>query len=53
MHVEYGGLFLPPVAHNAESLEFAQSFSVEDSDVFGVTHPKSGKVNQLVYLPIV
>uniref|UniRef100_A0A3B3Y6A0 Uncharacterized protein n=1 Tax=Poecilia mexicana TaxID=48701 RepID=A0A3B3Y6A0_9TELE len=42
MYVEYRGLLLPPVGHNAESLEFAQNFSVEDSDVFAVTYPKSG-----------
>uniref|UniRef100_A0A3Q2CZ93 Sulfotransferase n=1 Tax=Cyprinodon variegatus TaxID=28743 RepID=A0A3Q2CZ93_CYPVA len=43
--IEYRGLLLPPQAHNAESLEFAQKFSVEDSDVFIVTYPKSGKLH--------
>lgn len=43
-YIEYHGLLLPPVAHTAESLEYAQNFSVEDTDVFAVTYPKSGKV---------
>ncbi|KAM4735463.1 sulfotransferase family 2, cytosolic sulfotransferase 3 isoform 2-T2 [Anableps anableps] len=53
IYVEYRGLLLPPVAHNAESLEFAQNFSVEDSDVFGVTYPKSGTIWMQEILPLV
>lgn len=43
-YVHYRGLLLPSEAHNKESLEFAQSFSVEDTDVLAVTYPKSGAV---------
>lgn len=50
MYIEYRGLLLPHGAHSLESLEFAQHFSVEDSDVFSVTYPKSGK---LIFYPII
>lgn len=41
-YIHYRGILLPPVAHTMESLEYAQKFSVEDTDVFAVTYPKSG-----------
>uniref|UniRef100_A0A3Q0SJH5 Uncharacterized protein n=1 Tax=Amphilophus citrinellus TaxID=61819 RepID=A0A3Q0SJH5_AMPCI len=41
-YINYHGLLLPPEAHTMESLEYAQNFSVEDTDVFAVTYPKSG-----------
>ncbi|CAG6015932.1 unnamed protein product [Menidia menidia] len=40
-YILYHGLLLPPVAHSAQSLEYAQNFQVEDTDVFAVTYPKS------------
>lgn len=43
-YIEYHGLLLPPIAHTAESLDYAKNFSVEDTDVLAVTYPKSGKV---------
>lgn len=43
-YIQYHGILLPPVAHSMESLEYAQNFSVEDTDVFAVTYPKSGTV---------
>uniref|UniRef100_A0A3B4UD86 Uncharacterized protein n=1 Tax=Seriola dumerili TaxID=41447 RepID=A0A3B4UD86_SERDU len=43
-YIQYGGILLPSECHSAESLEFAQSLSVEDTDVFVVTFPKSGTV---------
>lgn len=49
-YIQYHGLLLPPVAHNLESLEYAQNFSVEDTDVFAVTYPKSGTVFSFSYL---
>ena len=42
--IQYRGINLPPVAHTMESLEYAQNFSVEDTDVFAVTYPKSGTI---------
>lgn len=39
---------VPPVAHTEESLEYARNFSVEDTDVFSVTYPKSG----IFFLPL-
>lgn len=49
-YIRYHGLLLPPSAHSMESLEFAQNFSVEDTDVFAVTYPKSGRVYSFSYL---
>lgn len=43
-YIHYRGIILPPVAHNMESLDYAQNFSLEDTDVFAVTYPKSGTV---------
>lgn len=43
-YIHYRGINLPPVAHTKESLDYAQNFSVEDTDVFAVTYPKSGSV---------
>lgn len=44
-YIHYRGINLPPVAHTKESLDYAQNFSVEDTDVFAVTYPKSGSVS--------
>lgn len=41
-YIKYHGLLLPLEAHTTESLEYAQNFCVEDTDVFGITYPKSG-----------
>lgn len=49
-YIHYRGILLPPVAHNMESLEYAQKFSVEDTDVFAVTYPKSGTMYSFSYL---
>lgn len=43
-YIKYHGLALPPGAHSEDSLEYAENFSVEDTDVFSVTYPKSGTV---------
>lgn len=47
-YIHYHGLLLPPLAHSMESLEYAHNFSVEDTDVFAVTYPKSGTVFALI-----
>ncbi|XP_075937533.1 sulfotransferase family 2, cytosolic sulfotransferase 3 [Anarhichas minor] len=52
-YIQYHGLLLPPLAHNMESLEYAEKFSVEDSDVFAVTYPKSGTIWMQEILPLV
>lgn len=49
-YIHYRGILLPPVAHTKESLDYAQNFSVEDTDVFAVTYPKSGTVLLLISL---
>uniref|UniRef100_A0A3B4UD76 Sulfotransferase n=1 Tax=Seriola dumerili TaxID=41447 RepID=A0A3B4UD76_SERDU len=49
-YLRYHGLLLPPEAHSMESLEYAQNFSVEDTDVFAVTYPKSGTIYSFLYL---
>ncbi|XP_041843208.1 sulfotransferase 2B1-like [Melanotaenia boesemani] len=51
-YIQYHGLLLPTVAHSAESLEYAQNFSVEDTDVFAVTYPKSGTIWMQEILPL-
>ncbi|XP_044062569.1 sulfotransferase family 2, cytosolic sulfotransferase 3 isoform X3 [Siniperca chuatsi] len=52
-YIEYHGLHLPLEAHSMESLEYAQNFSVEDTDVFVVTYPKSGTIWMQEILPLV
>ncbi|XP_077577966.1 sulfotransferase family 2, cytosolic sulfotransferase 3 isoform X2 [Stigmatopora nigra] len=52
-YITYRGLALPPGAHSEESLEYAQHFSVEDTDVFAVTYPKSGTTWMQEILPLV
>ncbi|KAM9309360.1 sulfotransferase family 2, cytosolic sulfotransferase 3 isoform 2-T2 [Pholidichthys leucotaenia] len=52
-YIKYHGLLLPPEAHSLESLEYAQNFSVEDTDVFAVTYPKSGTIWMQEILPLV
>ncbi|KAM6935435.1 sulfotransferase family 2, cytosolic sulfotransferase 3 isoform 2-T2 [Lycodopsis pacificus] len=52
-YIQYHGILLPPLAHSMESLEYAERFSVEDSDVFAVTYPKSGTIWMQEILPLV
>ncbi|XP_077432844.1 sulfotransferase family 2, cytosolic sulfotransferase 3 isoform X2 [Vanacampus margaritifer] len=52
-YIKYHGLALPPGAHSEESLEYAENFSVEDTDVFSVTYPKSGTIWMQEILPLV
>ncbi|CAK6954323.1 sulfotransferase family 2%2C cytosolic sulfotransferase 3 [Scomber scombrus] len=52
-YILYHGLLLPPQAHSLESLEYAQKFSVKDTDVFAVTYPKSGTIWMQEILPLV
>ncbi|XP_068999392.1 sulfotransferase family 2, cytosolic sulfotransferase 3 isoform X2 [Embiotoca jacksoni] len=52
-YIHYHGLLLPHAAHSTESLEYAQNFSVEDTDVFAVTYPKSGTIWMQEILPLV
>ncbi|XP_070691429.1 sulfotransferase family 2, cytosolic sulfotransferase 3 isoform X1 [Pempheris klunzingeri] len=49
----YKGYLLPTLAHTTESLEFAQNFPVEDTDVFVVTYPKSGTIWMQEIIPLV
>ncbi|XP_049903078.1 sulfotransferase family 2, cytosolic sulfotransferase 3 isoform X2 [Epinephelus moara] len=51
-YIVYRGFLLPSEAHSAESLEYAQNFSVEDTDVFAVTYPKSGTIWMQEILPL-
>ncbi|CAL1610678.1 unnamed protein product [Knipowitschia caucasica] len=52
-YVNYKDYVLPPVAHTEESLEYAENFSVKDTDVFAVTFPKSGTVWMQEILPLI
>ncbi|XP_029360862.1 sulfotransferase family 2, cytosolic sulfotransferase 3 isoform X2 [Echeneis naucrates] len=52
-YIQYHGLLLPTEAHSMESLEYAQNFTVEDTDVFAVTYPKSGTIWMQEILPLV
>lgn len=52
-YVRYRDLLLPPIAHTKESLEFAENFTVEDTDVFAVTFPKSGTIWMQEILPLI
>jgi len=49
-YIQYRGILLPPLAHSLESLQYAEKFPVEDSDVFAVTYPKSGTVPIYIYI---
>ncbi|KAM7420331.1 hypothetical protein PAMA_014853 [Pampus argenteus] len=52
-YIQYRSLLLPYGAHSMESLEYAQNFSVKDTDVFAVTYPKSGTIWMQEILPLV
>uniref|UniRef100_A0A3B3WJL5 Uncharacterized protein n=1 Tax=Poecilia mexicana TaxID=48701 RepID=A0A3B3WJL5_9TELE len=43
LYLEYQGLLFPRETHSAESLKFAQEFTLKDDDVLAVTYPKSGQ----------
>ncbi|XP_051262454.1 sulfotransferase family 2, cytosolic sulfotransferase 3 isoform X2 [Dicentrarchus labrax] len=51
-YIHYRGIDMPTEAHTMESLEYAQNFSVEDTDVFSVTYPKSGTAWMQEILPL-
>ncbi|XP_078109624.1 sulfotransferase 2B1-like isoform X1 [Sander vitreus] len=52
-YIQYHGILLPLQAHSKESLEYAENFSVKDTDVFAVTYPKSGTIWMQEILPLV
>ncbi|KAJ0000160.1 hypothetical protein NQD34_012002 [Periophthalmus magnuspinnatus] len=52
-YLKYRGILLPPEAHTKKSLEFAENFTVEDTDVFTVTFPKSGTIWMQEVVPLI
>ncbi|KAM4633889.1 sulfotransferase 2B1-like isoform 2-T3 [Polymixia lowei] len=51
-YLQHHGLLLPTEVHTEESLKYAQDFPVQDTDVFGVTYPKSGTTWMQEILPL-
>ncbi|XP_028985856.1 sulfotransferase family 2, cytosolic sulfotransferase 3 isoform X2 [Betta splendens] len=52
-YIQFHDILVPSQAHSRESLEYAQNFSVEDTDVLAVTYPKSGTIWMQEILPLV